>query len=92
MNESRLDQDVWFAWQRVDALLSAGRAVGSVAVRRPAAGLREVGIRVTRHESFHGTIVEDFLVEKPMHVPALSPNITQGMSRRDEFGVVPVSP
>src|SRR5687768_11627259 len=55
--------------------------------RRWAAGLREVRIRVARREFFCGTIVDEFLVEKALHGPALSPDITQGMPRRDQFGV-----
>ena len=43
---------------------------------------------MARREFFCGTIVDEFLVEKALHGPALSPDITQGMPRRDQFGVV----
>ena len=49
---------------------------------------REAGIWVVGRELLRGARVDESLVKQPLDGPALGSNITQGVPRRDQFGVV----
>ena len=50
--------------------------------------LGEAGIRVVGSEPVRGAVVDESFVQQPLDGSALGSNITKGVPRRDEFGLV----
>ena len=85
-----LDTSEFTVEETVDRILTAtdGEAVGVLWTASSGLASRGAGIWVVGRELLGGAVVDESLVKQPLDGPALGSNITQGMPRRNQFGVV----